>query len=77
MATHYERRNKTPIEIHLDNLKQLGILHRSATKQRAAIERILKRCKDEYEMSRKLHDLWTGKKTVEEFIAQYEEEFIC
>lgn len=77
MATHYGTREKTPIEVHLENLQQMCILRKNATKQRAAVERILKGCKDEYEMSRKLHDLWTGKKTVEEFIAQYEEELIC
>ena len=77
MATHYGTREKTPIEVHLDNLKQLGILRRNATKQKEAIEDILKNCKDEYEMSRKLHDLWVGNKTVEQFIAQYGRELVC
>ena len=74
---YYKPRTKTPIEVHLDNLVQLGIVRSNATRQKEAIESILKNCKNEYEMSRKLHDLWTGKKTVEEFIAQYEEELIC
>lgn len=68
---HYEPRTKTPIEVHLENLVQLGILRGNSTKKKEAIESILKGCKDEYEMSRKLHDLWTGNKTVEQFIAQY------
>lgn len=77
MATHYGTREKTPIEVHLDNLKQLGILRSNATKQKEAIEDILNNCKDEYEMSRKLHDLWVGNKTVEQFIAQYGESLVC
>jgi hypothetical protein len=77
MATHYGTREKTPTEVHLDNLKQLGILRSNATKQREAIEGILKNCKDEYEMSRKLHDLWVGNKTIEQFIAQYGEGLVC
>jgi transcriptional regulatory protein LevR len=68
---HYEPRTKTPIEVHLENLVQLGILRRNSVKRKNAIEDILKGCKDEYEMSRKLHDLWTGNKTVEQFISQY------
>lgn len=77
MATHYGSQTMTPTEEHLDNLVQLGILRSNATKQKEAIEDILNNCKDEYEMSRKLHDLWVGNKTVEQFIAQYGESLVC
>ena len=74
MATHYGSQTMTPIEVHLNNLKELGILRGNATRQKEVIESILKDCKDEYEMSRKLHDLWVGNKTVEQFINQYGRE---
>lgn len=73
---HYEERARTPIEINMENLVQLGIVKSNAIKQKRAIKNILKNCESEFEMSRKLHDLWVGNKTVDQFIAQYGNDLI-
>lgn len=72
MAIHNQT-NTHPTNIHIDNLIQLGIIRGNATKTQRVISSILLSCKDEYEMSRRLHDLWTGEYTVDKFIEKYKE----
>lgn len=73
---HYAPRTKTPIDVHIDNLIEMCIISRRSKSKQQSVRRILEHCKDEYEMSRKLHDVWCGNKTIEQFIAQYEEELM-
>lgn len=69
-----------PIDVHIEHLQELGILRPNATKQEEAIRKILENCKtadgkyDEFKMSRLLHDLWTGNKTIKQFIDKYGKE---
>ena len=74
MATIYAI--KTPAQEHIDNLVQMCIIKSYEKEKKDQVEAILNACKSEYEMSRKLHDVWTENKSIEQFIAQYGKEGI-
>lgn len=62
---------KSPIDEHIDNLIDMCIIRKEDKEKQEDIRSILNHCKSEYEMSRKLHDVWTGDKTIDRFIQQY------
>lgn len=57
------------VKEYLGILKQLRLVISDSTKDK--VEHILMACRDEFEMSRKLHDVWCGDKTIQQFIEQY------
>lgn len=59
------------IEEYITILTDMGYLNRRTPKREKLIRDILGRCKDEYEMSRKLHDLYVGDLTIDEFVERY------
>lgn len=61
----------TPAQEHVKNLTQMCIIESNDKTKQDQVEAILNACKSEYEMSRKLHDVWTGNKTIDTFIQQY------
>lgn len=62
---------KSPADIHIRNLIDMCIIFKNDEIKKQQIKTILNNCKDEYDMSRKLHDVWTGDKSIERFIFQY------
>lgn len=62
---------KERIDGYITILTEMGYLDRRTPKREKLIRDILDRCKDEFEMSRKLHDLYTGDLTMDEFIERY------
>ena len=67
----------TPEQEHINNLIDMCLVRKNDTETISTITRILKNCKNEYEMSRKLHDVWTGNKTIDTFIQQYGGGLLC
>jgi hypothetical protein len=61
---------KSPADIHIRNLIDMCIISKNDEVKKQQIKTILNNCKDEYDMSRKLHDVWTGDKSIERFIFQ-------
>ena len=59
------------IDSYIEILTDMGYLNRRTPKREKLIRDILDRCKDEYEMSRKLHDLYVGDLTIDEFVERY------
>jgi hypothetical protein len=62
---------KSPADIHIRNLIDMCIISKNDEAKKQQIKTILNNCRDEYDMSRKLHDVWTGDKSIERFIFQY------
>lgn len=63
---------KTPIDIKIDYLKEMGILRKNSAKQEAAVRAILATCTNGTQRDIKLHDLIVGNETVAEFIQRHE-----
>jgi hypothetical protein len=63
---------KSPIDIKIDYLHEMGVLRSNATKQEEAIRIILATCTNGTQRDIKLHDLIVGNETVSEFIRRHE-----
>ena len=62
---------KDQINEYIEILTDMGYLNRHTTKREKFVRDILSRCKDEYEMSRKLHDVYVGDLTIDQFVERY------
>ena len=61
----------------IEILTDLCIINKRTTKKKEEVFNILMNYSNEWEIQRKLRDLKTGNKTVDQFIAQYKEGLVC
>ena len=59
------------VEYYINILNEMCYLTKRTTRKTRAVRNILLGCKDEYEMSRKLHSLYVSDDTIDDFIEQY------
>lgn len=59
------------VDYYIEILQDMCILTKRATRKERVVRDILSACADEYEMSRKLHDLYVDNITLDGFMDKY------